>query len=469
MKKLCIIILLAVSGTVYAADYMTPEEIDRIWGDSEATEMRQTGISIHPKTRIGIRMDRPGNICDIIDEYAQAAAFIQGMQYLEPDTNFGGIMEGEHLPDIIQTDNTSESVWIWCRYYQLTSDNQYYQNILNSWQYMTNWPAWREEGGNSPLFGYYRYYVGGWGLLAEMIYRDTYSSDTFRVHADSIADYMVENYLVINNQNAMVYAWAMGCLYLYGIDVNNQDYITYADTTSAMIKAWVDEDPGTRLNFERWAMSGGAFAWGLDQSYFTVHPEERFDWFTANAIYLTVLDSIGDWHLAHSAWYAIGQWTAFDATGDSMYFYNHAFLTDTLLAEDGDNDGGIPAEFGDTDDMDQSWCTAYLGFMCLNPLLTPPTPVDEPQENMPTDYIVISNYPNPFNSQTTIRYSGFDKGMLTAEVYNLLGRQVNTIYDGPTEGSGAISWNPVDLASGVYFLRLSSGGLNGTIRMAFIK
>ncbi|MBD3169265.1 MAG: hypothetical protein GF307_07260, partial [candidate division Zixibacteria bacterium] len=180
MRKIAMVALISAlfCGQALAADYMSPEEIERIWGDG--TEER-VDYKVQPRSMDAL---------DVMEDYAEAAAFIQSLQYLEPDTNFGGMMEAEHLLDIIQTDNTSEAVWIWCRYYELTGDNQYYQNVLNAWEYINNWPAWREEGGSNPSNGYYRYYVGGWGLLAEMIYRDVYGSDTFRVYADSVADYM---------------------------------------------------------------------------------------------------------------------------------------------------------------------------------------------------------------------------------------------------------------------------------------
>ncbi|MCP4631561.1 MAG: hypothetical protein GY855_01450, partial [candidate division Zixibacteria bacterium] len=129
MKKIVIaaLMIFLLPLTLHATDYMTIEEIERIWGDDAEN-------IVFPKTKPS--PNRSMDITELIDEYAQSAEFIKTMQYLEPNEDFGGIMEGEHLLDIIQTDNTTESIWIWSRYYQLTGDNQYYQNILNSWQYI---------------------------------------------------------------------------------------------------------------------------------------------------------------------------------------------------------------------------------------------------------------------------------------------------------------------------------------------
>jgi len=450
-------LVLALGGQAIGADYMTPEQIQRIWGEDAKEVMPATFLP------------RVLDFQDMIDQYAEASAFIRSLQYTASDTNIGGLMEAEHLLSIIQTDNTSEAIWIWSRYFQVTGDTQYYQNTLNAWHYLYNWPAWREEGGGNPSSGYYRFYVGGWGLLAEKIYRDVYGSDFFRVYADSVADYMVSHSLTFGMLNVMVYSWAMGCLYIYGEDIGNQDYMDHADSVSTLLKEWVEVNPQFRLSAEQWAMSGGATFWGLMNSYFAAHPEEAFDWATQNAPYLDTLDTLGEWHLAHNAWYALGHWTAFDVTGDSTFYYNHAFLTDTLIVQDGDNDGGIPAAFADADTMDQSWCTAYLGFMCLNPLLPPATAVGDGNAAIPTDFIRVVNYPNPFNDRTKIMFSGFPSGEMKAEVFDLLGRRIQIINPGRSRGSGVIDWYAGEAASGIYFIKLSSSGKGGVARAILIK
>ncbi|MCP4631420.1 MAG: T9SS type A sorting domain-containing protein, partial [candidate division Zixibacteria bacterium] len=224
-----------------------------------------------------------------------------------------------------------------------------------------------------------------------------------------------------------------------------------------------------RLSREQWAMSGGATMWGLLNSYFLVHPEEAFDWVTENAVYLDTLDTIGSWHMAHNAWYALAHWGAFQVTEDSTYFYNHAFLTDTLWLMDTDDDGGIQAEFDDTENMDQSWCTAYLGMMCFDPLLTPGTFIGDYRENLPGNFAAASNYPNPFNSSTNIRYRGFPQENITVEAFDILGRKVDTVFDGLAERSGLLNWNASGFSSGVYFLRVSGIDRSAVTRAILVK
>jgi hypothetical protein len=352
--------------SLWATVYMTPEELQAL----RIQEMVYEGQVVPRPAHVPV-------ITDFGEDYNRAALFLTTLQVTEPGPDFGGMREAEHLPDIIQTDNTEEAVWIWSRYYELTGDESIIPYIDNAWVYIWNFPSWREEGGNHPSYGYYRYYVGGWGLLAEMKYRQVFGDSSHWAYADSAANYYIQNYLnhEYNVLNLMVKAWAMGCLYLYGEDTGNPTFTSHAAFEAGRMKLWTEADPDHRLNREDWAMSGGAVVWGLASSYFRDRPGETPQWMTTYAPYMKTFDPSGSWVLAHNAWYALGHWSAFRSTADLTYRDNHHFLTDTLLAQDGDLDGGIPAHFDDSDDMDQSWCTAYLGFMCLNPLVEAPVAV----------------------------------------------------------------------------------------------
>lgn len=70
---------------------------------------------------------------------------------------------------------------------------------------------------------------------------------------------------------------------------------------------------------------------------------------------------------------------------------------------------------------------------------------------------ITSVYPNPFNPSTTIRYQLGSEMDLTAQVYNLQGQRVETLFEG-RQGMGShwLTWNATGVASGVYFIRLQS-------------
>jgi len=71
---------------------------------------------------------------------------------------------------------------------------------------------------------------------------------------------------------------------------------------------------------------------------------------------------------------------------------------------------------------------------------------------------VIGNYPNPFNPETTIRYSLPADDNVKLTVFDMLGREVATLVDGfQTAGEHQATWNASQLSSGKYFYRLESG------------
>ena len=88
-------------------------------------------------------------------------------------------------------------------------------------------------------------------------------------------------------------------------------------------------------------------------------------------------------------------------------------------------------------------------------------------------FALLQNYPNPFNPTTEIRYSipvgTHDRTSL--RVYDMLGREVATLVDGVQ--SGGMKWvrfdAPENLATGVYFYRLTAGGFSATRRFLLVK
>lgn len=69
------------------------------------------------------------------------------------------------------------------------------------------------------------------------------------------------------------------------------------------------------------------------------------------------------------------------------------------------------------------------------------------------------NYPNPFNPTTEIKFTVDNTAPATLHVYNILGQQVLTLFDGVAEAgrSYSVKVNRGGLSSGMYFYRLQSG------------
>ncbi|MEJ2628788.1 MAG: T9SS type A sorting domain-containing protein, partial [bacterium] len=91
------------------------------------------------------------------------------------------------------------------------------------------------------------------------------------------------------------------------------------------------------------------------------------------------------------------------------------------------------------------------------------------------DFKLRSNYPNPFNPETTINYHIEKNGQVRLVIYNSQGRIVRCLVDRyQNRGKYAVQWNGLDdsgkpVGSGLYFCRLSSGNKIQVIKMVKLK
>jgi hypothetical protein len=93
-----------------------------------------------------------------------------------------------------------------------------------------------------------------------------------------------------------------------------------------------------------------------------------------------------------------------------------------------------------------------------------------PGSVIPADFTLSQNYPNPFNPTTQIMYSVPQKGQISLKVYNNLGQEVATLFNGVQHaGNYVATFNGTKLASGVYFYTLKSGNVTITKKLALIK
>jgi hypothetical protein len=89
---------------------------------------------------------------------------------------------------------------------------------------------------------------------------------------------------------------------------------------------------------------------------------------------------------------------------------------------------------------------------------------------LPYSAFLRSNYPNPFNSSTTIEYGLPEAGRVRIDIYDLLGRKVETLMDGDMQaGRHRVVWDASGYSSGVYFYRIEAGDFADTKRMVYLK
>ena len=79
-------------------------------------------------------------------------------------------------------------------------------------------------------------------------------------------------------------------------------------------------------------------------------------------------------------------------------------------------------------------------------------------------------YPNPFNPTAQISFQVPMKGPAKVVVYDLLGRQIAVLFDGiASQGIHKVSFDGSTLASGLYFVRISSGQTHAIAKMYLLK
>jgi len=102
-------------------------------------------------------------------------------------------------------------------------------------------------------------------------------------------------------------------------------------------------------------------------------------------------------------------------------------------------------------------------------------------EGIPDQFVLMANYPNPFNPTTIIKYGLPEESKVSLKIYSILGQEVATLVSGVQAAAyHSVTWNGradagAPLASGVYFLQMQAHPTSGgdpfiqVRKLAFIK
>jgi hypothetical protein len=91
-------------------------------------------------------------------------------------------------------------------------------------------------------------------------------------------------------------------------------------------------------------------------------------------------------------------------------------------------------------------------------------------EEVPTEYALYQNYPNPFNPTTTIEFDIPEKTNVKLVIYDILGREIETLIDKELEpGKYKLNFTATNLPSGVYFYLIRAGNFVKVKKMTLIK
>jgi len=100
----------------------------------------------------------------------------------------------------------------------------------------------------------------------------------------------------------------------------------------------------------------------------------------------------------------------------------------------------------------------------------PITGVEADEPGIPETFFVDQNFPNPFNPSTSIVYGLPGEEYVTIRVYNLLGQEVATLFEGDQPaGVHEVRFHAGSFTSGAYVYRVQAGGASIVRRMMLIK
>ena len=93
-----------------------------------------------------------------------------------------------------------------------------------------------------------------------------------------------------------------------------------------------------------------------------------------------------------------------------------------------------------------------------------------PAKVIPKDYALSPVYPNPFNPSATVRFDVPEISRVELQVYDVTGKLVETLLNEKmTAGQHQYTWQPQELATGTYFLRLITANQTFTQKVTYVK
>ncbi len=99
----------------------------------------------------------------------------------------------------------------------------------------------------------------------------------------------------------------------------------------------------------------------------------------------------------------------------------------------------------------------------------------EPSDNLPEQFVLYPNYPNPFNPTTTLRYDLPEDAQVRIFIYDLIGHVVRTLVNThQTAGFKSVVWDATNdlgqpVSAGMYLYRVSAGDFHSVKKMVLLK
>ncbi|MCD6441539.1 MAG: T9SS type A sorting domain-containing protein, partial [Candidatus Marinimicrobia bacterium] len=92
------------------------------------------------------------------------------------------------------------------------------------------------------------------------------------------------------------------------------------------------------------------------------------------------------------------------------------------------------------------------------------------QQGIPESFLLLKNYPNPFNASTVIPFYLAKEEEIHLEVFDILGRQITTLVnEKKTKGWHKVYFSSAGIPSGLYFYKIQSSSFSKIYKMAILK
>ena len=132
--------------------------------------------------------------------------------------------------------------------------------------------------------------------------------------------------------------------------------------------------------------------------------------------------------------------------------------------------GQYPSNIWDEDSFPFTKSAAGDAGLVVSDWLNSGEPFDAVSPVVAEGFHLLSNYPNPFNPSTAIRYQLAADGYVHIRVYNTAGSEVANLVDGWREaGLHEVSFDGSNLPSGIYFAKIEASGFTQTAKMVLMK
>ncbi|MGA7271100.1 MAG: T9SS type A sorting domain-containing protein, partial [Acidimicrobiia bacterium] len=111
------------------------------------------------------------------------------------------------------------------------------------------------------------------------------------------------------------------------------------------------------------------------------------------------------------------------------------------------------------------------GWAISNLQVQPGAPVaNESETELPNDFALHANYPNPFNPSTNISFSLPQRSNVTVRIFDINGRLVETLVNEDfSPGTHTVRWDASQVASGTYIYRLVAGDYVESRKMLLLR